>query len=158
MKRNTILLIFILALFAFALWVIIPLGSTRFGREGIQLGLDLQGGVRLVYQADLSSVPEADKKEVMDGVIAVIANRINPLGVTEPNIEKRGENQIVVELPKLSITDKQKERIGRIALLEFGELAAEGEEAKWENDLGKWKPATGTINGQTKKLVSLFDH
>jgi len=156
MKRKTILLIFILALFAFALWVIIPLGSTRFGREGIQLGLDLQGGVRLVYQADLSSVPEADKKEVMDGVIAVIANRINPLGVTEPNIEKRGENQIVVELPKLSITDKQKERIGRIALLEFGELAAEGEEAKWENDLGKWKPATDTINGQKQELTSSY--
>ncbi len=116
--RNNVLLAIVLAIFAFAAWVVIPLDSTRFGREGVQLGLDLQGGVRLVYEADLSSV-SGDQGEVMDGVIAVIANRINPLGVTEPNIEKRGTNQIVVELPNLSVTDRQKERLGDYPGLEL---------------------------------------
>jgi len=148
----------ILALLALALWVVLPLDSTRLGREGIQLGLDLQGGVRLVYQADLSSVAPGDEDEVIEGVIAVIANRINPLGVTEPNIERRGTDQIVVELPKLSVTEKQKERIGRTALLEFGELIEEGaeEEARWVNELGSWKPATATIHGVEKELTSSY--
>ena len=155
-RKNTLYLMVILALFAFALWVILPIDSERFGREGIQLGLDLQGGVRLVYQADLSSVESGDETEVIEGVIAVIANRINPLGVTEPNIERRGADQIVIELPMLSVTDKQKERIGRTALLEFGELATEGEAARWVNDLGSWKPATATIDGQEKALTSSY--
>ena len=155
-RRNSLYLMVISALLALALWVILPLDSTRLGREGIQLGLDLQGGVRLVYQADLSSVESGDEDEVIEGVIAVIANRINPLGVTEPNIERRGANQIVVELPKLSVTDKQKERIGRTALLEFGELVDEEEEARWVNELGNWKPATATIDGVEKELTSSY--
>ena len=155
-RKNIYYLTVILALFAFALWVILPLDSNRFGREGIQLGLDLQGGVRLVYQADMSSVESGDESEVIEGVIAVIANRINPLGVTEPNIERRGTDQIVVELPKLSVTDKQKERIGRTALLEFGELTEEDEEARWENEQGKWKPAIASIGGQEKELTSSY--
>ena len=153
-RKNSLYLMVILALFTFAMWVILPPDSERFGREGMQYGLDLQGGVRLVYQADLSSVEPGDEDEVINGVIAVIANRINPLGVTEPNIERRGTNQIVVELPKLSVTDKQKERIGRTVLLEFGELATEDEEARWENELGRWKPATATIDGVEKELTS----
>ena len=155
-RRNLLSLMVISALLALALWVLLPLDSARLGREGIQLGLDLQGGVRLVYQADLSSVEPGDEDEVIEGVIAVIANRINPLGVTEPNIERRGTDQIVVELPKLSVTDKQKERIGRTALLEFGELADEGEEARWVNELGNWKPATATIDGVEKELTSSY--
>ena len=154
-RKNTFYLMVILALFAFALWVILPPDSEKLGREGIQYGLDLQGGVRLVYQADMSAVESGDETEVIEGVIAVIANRINPLGVTEPNIERRGTNQIVVELPMLSVTDKQKERIGRTALLKFGELVTE-EEARWVNDLGNWKPATATIDGQEKELTSSY--
>ena len=121
-KRSNWILIAIVVVFALALWVIMPPDSNRLGREGMQFGLDLEGGVRLVYQADLSSVEPGTESEVIDGVIAVITNRINPLGVTEPNIEKRGDDQIVIELPKLSVTDVQKERIGRTALLEFREL------------------------------------
>ena len=155
-RKNSLYLMVILALFTFALWVILPPDSERFGREGMQYGLDLQGGVRLVYQADLSSVEPGDEDEIIEGVIAVIANRINPLGVTEPNIERRGTNQIVVELPKLSVTDKQKERIGRTVLLEFGELATEDEEARWENELGRWKTATATIDGVEKELTSSY--
>ncbi|MFC1937448.1 protein translocase subunit SecD [Chloroflexota bacterium] len=150
-RRSTIYIIAtILALFAFALWSLLPLDSTRFGRTGIQLGLDLQGGVRLVYEADMSSVEPDSADEVIDGVIAVILNRINPLGVTEPNIERRGAGQIVVELPQLNMTDKQKERIGRTALLEFRELTID------EEGNEEWIPATGTINRQEKVLTSAY--
>lgn len=149
-RRNTIAWIIILGLFAFALWALLPIEGERLGRKGIQLGLDLKGGVRLVYQADMSSVEPGEEADVLDGVIAVIANRINPLGVTEPNIERRGTDLIVVELPALSVTDVQKERIGRTALLEFRELVTD------EEGNEQWVPATAVIDGQEKELTSSY--
>ena len=116
-RRNILVLMIILVLFAFIVWVILPLDSERFGRQGIRLGLDLQGGMHLVYKADLSQVKPDEQADVIDGVIAVISNRINPLGVTEPLIQKQGEDRIAVELPGLSITDKEKERLSRVELL-----------------------------------------
>jgi preprotein translocase subunit SecD len=88
--------------------------------------------------------------------MAVLGNRINPMGVTEPVIQKQGDDRIVVELPGLSITDKEKERLSRVALLEFGELVADEEEAQWENELGRWKPAVAVIDGQEKELTSRY--
>jgi preprotein translocase subunit SecD len=148
MSRNNIVVVTILLLiFAFAIWALVyPLP----GREGMQLGLDLQGGAHIVYKADLSSVESGNEAEVMDGVVAVILNRINPLGVTEPNIQKQGEDRIVVELPGLSVTDKQKERLGRTALLEFRERVVD------EEGNEEWIPATGTINGEEKVLTSSY--
>ncbi len=152
-RKNAPVLIIILAIFAFAISALIfPL----FGRETMRLGLDLQGGIHMVYRADLSAVEPGEEAAVMEGVMAVISNRINPLGVTEPVIQKQGQDRILVELPGLSITDKEKERLSRVALLEFGELVADDEEAKWENELGRWKPTTAVIDGEEKALTSRY--
>ena len=157
MSRNNWIFVIILVILAFSLWVLVPIDSSRFGRTGIQYGLDLSGGVRLVFQADMTTVEVGKQKEALDGVVAVIANRVNPLGVTEPNIEKHGTDQIVVELPmpKGGLTDVQKERIGRTALLEFRE------QVDITDDQGnvtgqKWIPATATIDGQGKILNSSY--
>lgn len=176
-RRRNWYLIGIMVVFALALWVLFPIEGERFGRQGIQFGLDLEGGVRLVYQADLSSIEPGTEDEVMDGVARVIANRVNPLGVTEPKIYTRGADQIVVELPNLSVTDVQKERIGRTALLEFRELkeisiggdeepvGEEEEEEEEEEPVGDgtdietitvWVPATGLIDGEEKVLNSSY--
>jgi len=152
-RKNTLVLIIILAIFAFA---ISALAYPLLGREGMRLGLDLQGGIHLVYKADLSNVEPGEEASIMDGVVAVLKNRINPLGVTEPVIQKQGQDRILVELPGKSITDQEKERLSRVAILEFGELAADDEEAKWENELGRWKPATAVIDGEEKTLTSHY--
>jgi len=122
----------------------------------IRLGLDLQGGIHIVYKADLSSMESGDEASAIEGVIAVLGNRINPMGVTEPVIQKQGNNRILVELPGLSITDKEKESLGRVDILRFGELADEDEEAEWENELGRWKPAIAIIDGEEKTLSSRY--
>lgn len=152
-RKNIVVLVIILAIFAFA---VSTLAYPLFGRTDMRLGLDLQGGLHIVYQADLSNVDPDDEDSIMDGVIAVLSNRINPLGVTEPIIQRQGQDRILVELPGKSITDKEKERLSRVALLEFGELAAADEEAKWENVLGRWKPATAVIDGEEKALTSRY--
>jgi len=152
-RKSITVLVIILAIFAFA---ISALAYPLLGREGMRLGLDLQGGLHLVYKADLSNVEPGEEASIMDGVVAVLKNRINPLGVTEPVIQKQGQDRILVELPGKSITDKEKERLSRVAILEFGELADDDEEAKWENELGRWKPATAVIDGEEKALTSHY--
>ncbi len=144
-RNNTLAFVAILIIFVLTLRVVLPAEKGILGEKGFLLGLDLDGGISLVFKADLSSVEESKRAEVMDGVVAVISNRINPLGVTEPVIEKQGVDRIAVSLPGIDITDTQKERIGRTALLEFRELVG-----------GEWIPATGTIGGEEKVLNSSY--
>jgi len=144
-KRNTIVLFIILAIFAFAVCALVyPL----FDREEMRLGLDLQGGIHMVYQADFSDLEPGTEAEAIDGAIAVIEQRINVLGVTEPLIQKQGSDRILVELPGVSEAEKAKGLIGETALLEFRELV-EGEGGEFE-----WVPATATIDGKEKMLTS----
>ncbi len=155
-RRNTLVFIIVLIIFALALSIVLPIDEGVLGKRGVRLGLDLQGGIHVVYEADLSSVEPGDEDDAIEGVMAVLSNRINPMGVTEPVIQKQGSDRIVVELPGLDITDKEKESLGRVDILKFGELAAEDEEAKWENELGRWKPATAIIDGEEKTLSSRY--
>jgi preprotein translocase subunit SecD len=152
-RGNITVLLILLAIFAFAVCALVyPI----FGREEMRMGLDLQGGLHIVYQADLSGVAAEDQDSAMEGAKEILANRINPLGVTEPIIQRQGSDRILVELPGISISDQEKERLARVDILEFGERAADDEEAKWENELGRWKPAMGEINGQELELTSRY--
>jgi preprotein translocase subunit SecD len=152
-KGNITVLAILLAIFAFAVCALVyPL----FDREGMRMGLDLQGGLHIVYQADLSEIDAENRDGAMEGAKEILANRINPLGVTEPIIQRQGEDRILVELPGISITDKEKERLARVDILAFGEAAADDEEARWENALGRWKPATGVVNGEELALTSRY--
>lgn len=155
-RRNTLILLVILIVFTVAALVVFPIEEGILAKKGIRLGLDLQGGIHIVYRADLSSVEAGGEAEAMEGVRLVLSNRINPLGVTEPVIQIQGDDRIVVELPGLSITDKEKERLSRVALLEFGELTTDNATARWENELGRWKPATAVIGGEVKELTSRY--
>lgn len=86
----------------------------------ITLGLDLQGGSRLVLEAyDSSSVKVSD--DSVAGVVAVIRNRIDALGVTEPTIQRKGRSQVIVELPGIKDPDRAIKVIGDTAQLEFVE-------------------------------------
>ncbi|MHB8084737.1 MAG: protein translocase subunit SecD, partial [Dehalococcoidia bacterium] len=127
MKTTNIwLLVFILAIFIFGLWTVIPLDSDRFGRQGLTLGLDLKGGAYLVYQADLSKKdPTQSTDQVMTSVINKIERRANTFGVKEPIIQRQGEDRILVQLPGEKNVDEAKRLIGQVALLEFKETTTD---------------------------------
>lgn len=95
-----------------------------------KLGLDLKGGVHLEYQADLSKIPEAQKKEVMDGLRDLIERRINTFGVGEPVIQVYGADRLAVELPGVESIDQAIAWIGQTPLLEFYEQRSDDEIAK----------------------------
>jgi preprotein translocase subunit SecD len=155
-RRNRTPFIIITIIFVLAILVVVPLGRGVLGNKGIRLGLDLQGGTHLVYQADFSSLEPGTEAEALDGAIAVIEKRVNVLGVTEPVIQKLGEDRIVVDLAGISDIEKAKNIIGQTALLEFGEHTKEGETAKWVDELGDWKPVTAEINGEELELSSRY--
>lgn len=112
-------LLLILALFGLALYVLIPPDGVRLGRAGLRLGLDLQGGSHLVYQADLSGVD--DPGDAMLGVVDILQKRIDAFGVTEPTIQRQGADRILIQLPGVEDIDQAKQLIGATARLDFRE-------------------------------------
>lgn len=88
-------------------------------KQVFNLGLDLQGGMRLVLEVDKSGLKKDEAKDVLDRAYTVIENRINALGVAEPTIQKQGSDRLIVELPGLKDEAAAKDVIGRTAQLQF---------------------------------------
>jgi preprotein translocase subunit SecD len=99
--------------------VLVALGATvGTGGEPV-LGLDLQGGISVV----LAPVGEF-KTGSLDVARDIIENRVNGLGVAEPEISTQGDN-IVVDLPGVKDRDKARRLVGRTAELRFRPVLAE---------------------------------
>lgn len=90
-------------------------------KNGIKRGLDLQGGMYLSLEvSDPSKTMTRDaKKDATDQAMQVIRNRIDQFGVSEPLVQKIGDDRIVVELPGIRDEDRAKAIIERTAFLEF---------------------------------------
>ncbi|MCY4625507.1 MAG: protein translocase subunit SecD [Chloroflexi bacterium] len=87
------------------------------GPLGLTLGLDLQGGVQLIYEA----VEDGVTASQMAGVQEKIERRTNAFGVTEPSIQLLGENRILIQLPGVEDVEEAKRLIGQTGKLEFKE-------------------------------------
>lgn len=132
--RRKIWLVFIgiIILTALAVIIDIPKGPDLAGfgkmyREfKVHLGLDLQGGTSLTYEADVSQVPSEDQQDALDGLRNVIENRINQFGVAEPSIRlnQAGDMwRVLIELPGITDINAAIAQIGETPLLEFREEA-----------------------------------
>jgi len=119
-RRNGLAFVIILAIFAFTLWTIIPLNGDRFGRQGMRLGLDLVGGVHLVYQVSTSD--NTSVGDAVDRALVIIQKRIDAFGVTEPIIQKLGEDRILVQLPGFTDIEAAKKQVEQVGFLEFREV------------------------------------
>jgi SecD/SecF fusion protein len=94
--------------------------GTRFSQEPT-LGLDLQGGLEVTLQA----VPPPNRDLTDDDLnrsVDIMRDRVDRLGVTEPEIRKQGTNQIVIQLPGVSDPAAAAEIIGTTAQLELYDL------------------------------------
>jgi SecD/SecF fusion protein len=85
--------------------------------SSLKLGLDLQGGLRVVLQSELPNPARED----LDTARNIIENRVNEFGVSEPLIQTSGTDRIIVELPGLTAEDQNRALglIGQQAILEF---------------------------------------
>jgi preprotein translocase subunit SecD len=122
LRRNNLVMLIIIAIFAITVWVLFPVDSNRLGREGLRLGLDLKGGVHLVYQADFTENTTADQQAAMDRTILTIENRIDRFGVTEPVVQQLGADRIMIQLPGFTDIDAAKSLVEQTGYLEFREV------------------------------------
>ena len=85
----------------------------------LKLGLDLQGGMHLGLELDQSKRVSADPVRDIDLALTVLRKRIDEFGVTEPLIQKQGDDRIVVELAGISDPGRAKSIVQKSAFLEF---------------------------------------
>lgn len=99
-----------------------------FPSKAFRLGLDLQGGSHLVYEADMTSVPEGDRREQLNGLREVIERRVNAFGVSEPLVQTAvvGDTyRLIVDLAGITDVNEAIRQIGETPLLEFKEVSNE---------------------------------
>jgi SecD/SecF fusion protein len=109
-QRHGFILLLVAGLIAASVVVLISMKTV--------LGLDLKGGIELVYQGEptpQSGVTAAALNRAVD----VMRNRVDQLGVAEPEIQTYGGNQISVGLPNVHDTQRAIREVGSTARLEF---------------------------------------
>jgi preprotein translocase subunit SecD len=105
-----------------AAWISLPgdgfdIAGFRAGHP-VRQGLDLQGGLQVTLEARPPGGGSVDSG-TLDGTRDTLERRVNGLGVAEPLIQTRGDNQIVVELPGIEDPEQAVEVLRETALLEI---------------------------------------
>jgi preprotein translocase subunit SecD len=111
-KRNWVILLMMAVLVGVSVYWIIPPGvKTR-------LGLDLQGGLQVVFTAKTAD-GKAPTSAQLDQAVGILDRRVNGLGVTESQIQRQGSDQISVALPGIKDAEQALAVIGKTAQLQF---------------------------------------
>ncbi len=107
-----------------ALYLVYPFWPLQ---DVVQLGLDLQGGVRMVLEGEGVDEMSADlRAETIDRLITIIDNRVNQYGLANTEIRKFGGDRILVSLPGAADPQAARQLIGQTALLEFRRVVEAG--------------------------------
>jgi SecD/SecF fusion protein len=110
-RRNLFVLLFVLGLVAVSGYVI--------AKEPTRLGLDLKGGVELIYEGTPTGQSEEVSGSDIDTSIEIIRERIDRLGVAEPEVSRLGETGIAVSLPDVTNAQRAIDQVGTTAQLYF---------------------------------------
>lgn len=111
-RRSLSLVIMLIVAFGSLAWTILAGNSP-------ELGLDLQGGASVVLQP-----PKGTPKGTINQAIEIIRNRVDALGVAEPQISRQG-SAVVVELPGVKNQQKALDIVGTTAELRFRPVLAQ---------------------------------
>ena len=162
--------VIILLLTMLSVWITLPtdvldIGGWKSDNDiYVHQGLDLQGGLQVVLEARPPEGQSVDE-DTLQGTRNTLERRVNELGVSEPLIQTRGDNQIVVELPGLEDTDQAIDTLQATALLEIidtqGQFLPVGTRVNTElgpaESVGTGEPASGDAPPTYDTVVSGAD-
>jgi protein-export membrane protein SecD len=111
-QRHIIILVVVAALVAVSVYFIIPPAAKT------HLGLDLQGGLEVVYKAETRN-GQSPTSSQMNLTLGIINKRVNGLGVSEAQVQKQGTDQISIALPGVRNQEQAVSIIGKTAQLLF---------------------------------------
>ncbi len=124
-KQITILSVLFLTIVALSVWtgVGIHVGGIQVDSvvSTLKLGLDIEGGVVVVYEVESDQTGD-ELKLLMEQTRTILSQRINALGLSEPNVYIEGKQRIRVELPGVKNAQDALRVIGTTALLEFAQV------------------------------------
>src|SRR3977135_1428299 len=109
-RRNALILLIVAGLIA-ASAAVIATKKTR-------LGLDLKGGVELVYQGKPTAQSKVDA-ESLDRAIGIMRKRVDKLRGAQPGIQRSGKDEIDVQLPDVTNASRAQDEVGKTAQLYF---------------------------------------
>ena len=123
------MLIFLFLLLSVSLWIASPYSELNikvFGRNidwsvEVRQGLDLQGGLQVLLEADTTENEEISM-DAMAATRSIVEQRVNGLGVTEPVVQSQGTNRTSVELPGIDNPEEAVALLKETGLLEFVDL------------------------------------
>ena len=113
-------------IFVFPRVVYFPKAVAVLEKLNIKLGLDLQGGARLEYEAKTENLDPSQVASAMDSVQGVVERRVNAIGVGEPRVQQAtsgSSHRIIVEVPGVSDVREAKDKIKDAPMLDFRELS-----------------------------------
>src|SRR5271165_102378 len=132
-RRNLLILLIVAGLFAGSLAVIFS--------KPTRLGLDLKGGVELIYQGKPTAQSKVNS-ESLNRAIDIMRTRVDQLGVAQPEIQRTGSDEIDVALPDVSNASRAQDEVGKTAQLFIYD---------WEPNVigpsGKPAPTEPTVTG-----------
>jgi preprotein translocase subunit SecD len=104
-----------------AILVVAAVAGWQLYSHGLNLGLDLQGGMHLVLEVDDpdGTMTSEAKSDMIDRLDRIIRTRIDEFGVVEPLVQKVGNDRLIVELAGISDEEQAKRVVQRNAFLEF---------------------------------------
>ena len=114
--------------------------------NGIRLGLDLVGGSRIVYEAEIpDGYNQANLADDMNSVQKVIRQRLTDKGFTEATVTLTGENRVTVEIPQITNPEEAVQTLGTTAKLSFVDV--DGKEWLTGSDIKKASYGYGRPTG-----------
>jgi preprotein translocase subunit SecD len=164
-QRGVLALILVLVIAAITVLVTLP----------IRLGLDLQGGAQLTIQVKTTDEIKQITPKELEGVLSVVENRVNGLGVSEAVVQTVGSDQILVQLPGVNDPKEAERVLGGTAQLEFrkqkpgseaqlrieqqvrADLLVKQEELKKSPDTKAITENQATIARSNEAIVKLFE-
>src|SRR3954447_4283933 len=110
-RRNGLILLLVVVLFVVSAIVIVA--------EKTRLGLDLAGGVQLVYQGKPTPQQPKVTPGALDRAVEIIRERVDALGVSEPEIERFGNDELSVGLGHVKNAQRAQKQVGKVAQMFF---------------------------------------